>query len=106
MNIPKDIFTREAYLNRIKPFINKGVIKVVTGQRRVGKSYLLYQIMALVLVDKPNADIIYINKEDLAFSSITNAEELNSFVLDKKKRAASPICSLMKSKISRTLSMH
>lgn len=88
MNIPKDIFTREAYLNRIKPFINKGVIKVVTGQRRVGKSYLLYQIMALVLVDKPNADIIYINKEDLAFSSITNAEELNSFVLDKKKEGS------------------
>jgi predicted AAA+ superfamily ATPase len=85
MNIPKDIFTREAYLNRIKPFINKGVIKVVTGQRRVGKSYLLYQIMALVLVDKPNADIIYINKEDLAFSSITNADELNSYVLDRKK---------------------
>ncbi|MBA7651507.1 hypothetical protein ES703_59326 [subsurface metagenome] len=33
---------REFYLSRIKPFIDKDVIKVLVGQRRVGKSYMLF----------------------------------------------------------------
>jgi uncharacterized protein len=36
---------RDGYLERIWPFITKDLIKAFTGQRRVGKSYLLYQIM-------------------------------------------------------------
>ena len=37
--------TRLDYLERISPFIRKGLIKVLTGQRRVGKSFILYQLM-------------------------------------------------------------
>ena len=32
---------RTVYLNRIKPFINKDIIKVITGMRRSGKTVLL-----------------------------------------------------------------
>ena len=32
MNTPKDILVREYYIDKIKPFINKGLIKVITGQ--------------------------------------------------------------------------
>ena len=81
MEIPKNIYHRETYLNRIKPFMEKGLIKVITGQRRVGKSYLLFQIMELILLKNPKAKILYINKEDLAFASITNEKELNEYVL-------------------------
>lgn len=82
--IPKSIIPREHYLNAVEPFIDKGVIKVFTGQRRVGKSYLLYQIIQKVnTFDKSN--IIYINKEDLAFSSIKTAEDLNDYILKNKK---------------------
>ena len=40
-----NFFKRETYLHRIKPFIGNQLIKVITGQRRVGKSFLLFQIM-------------------------------------------------------------
>lgn len=82
-NFPASI-NRPIYINKVSPFINKNIIKVFTGQRRVGKSYLLYQIIALIQKTDAKANIVYINKEDLAFSSIKNAEELNKYVLSKK----------------------
>ena len=41
----KDLIYRQRYLDTVRPFIGKQLIKVFTGQRRVGKSYLLFQIM-------------------------------------------------------------
>ena len=35
---------RTTYLNRISPFIDKDIIKVITGIRSSGKSVLLQQI--------------------------------------------------------------
>lgn len=35
-----DFVERKEYIDKIKPFINKPVIKVITGMRRVGKSTL------------------------------------------------------------------
>ena len=35
---------RKYYIEKIKPYFNKDIIKVIVGQRRVGKSYFLYQI--------------------------------------------------------------
>jgi uncharacterized protein len=46
--IPADIIERKVYTDRIEPFIRKP-LKVLTGQRRVGKSYILYQIKAGIL---------------------------------------------------------
>ncbi len=34
----ENLIARERYLEKIRPFIGKNVIKVLTGQRRVGKS--------------------------------------------------------------------
>ena len=81
INIPTNILKRAAYLDKIKPFMGKPIIKVLTGQRRVGKSYLLYQLIQLVLEQDQNASILYINKEDLAFSSLKTASDLNEYVL-------------------------
>ena len=36
---------RKEYINRIKNFMGNSLIKVFTGQRRTGKSYLLRQII-------------------------------------------------------------
>lgn len=36
-----DLLQRPHYLARVRPFIGKQLIKVFTGQRCVGKSYLL-----------------------------------------------------------------
>ncbi|MCO5247413.1 MAG: ATP-binding protein [Chitinophagales bacterium] len=75
---------RPLYLNRVLPFIGKSLIKVFTGQRRVGKSYLMLQIIDIIKRKDIQSNIIYINKEDLKFRNIKNAEHLNDYVLNKK----------------------
>jgi uncharacterized protein len=80
INIPGHIIHRKRYLNALEPFISKQVIKVLVGQRRVGKSYLLYQLIQHIQKTKETPHIIYINKEDLAYASIKNAKDLNEYV--------------------------
>ena len=67
---------RPLYIDRLKPFIGKSLIKVLIGQRRVGKSYLLMQLRDLIKKQSPDTQIIYINKEQHEFSKITNSEDL------------------------------
>ena len=54
---------RKRYLDRIRPSIGKDIIKVLTGQRRVGKSTILKQIIDIVRQEVVNPNIIYLNKE-------------------------------------------
>ena len=84
IDLPKNIIKRPHYLNRVVPFMDKSIIKVFIGQRRVGKSYLLFQIIQHILEQDEQAKIIYINKEDLAFSTLKTALDLNEFVKTKK----------------------
>jgi uncharacterized protein len=79
--IPGNLITRKNYIGRIEPFIGKNIIKVLTGQRRVGKSYQLYQIMDYIMQNDINANIIYINKEDLAYDNIKSEIDLNEYVM-------------------------
>lgn len=83
INSQQAIF-RSIYIDKVKPFMGKNLIKCFTGQRRVGKSFLLYQIMAMVRQESPNDKILYINKEDLSYNFIKTAEDLNQFVLQNK----------------------
>ena len=48
--LSKKNINRPFYLEKIRPFYNKQLIKILTGQRRVGKSKLLIQIQSLLLV--------------------------------------------------------
>lgn len=79
-SIPAHIIPRNHYLNKVKPFVNQSIIKVFTGQRRVGKSYLLFQLMDYVKKIQANPVILYINKEDLRFSYINTAIDLVNYV--------------------------
>ena len=79
---PNNLIQRETYISRIAPFIKKHIVKVLIGQRRVGKSFLLFQLMQRILIDDPKANIIYINKEDLAFENLKTATDLNKYILD------------------------
>lgn len=81
INFPKIIKKRKGYIERIKPFMKKSVAKVLTGQRRVGKSFLLYQLIEVILSEEPNANIIYINLEDFAFSSLQTAQDLHAYII-------------------------
>ena len=84
----KEYISRPDYIERIRPFIGKDIIKVLVGQRRVGKSFLLYQLMDEIQKQNPEASVIYINKEDYAFRDIHNWKDLYDYIKkerDKKK---------------------
>src|SRR5690606_4770133 len=81
----KEGIHRKRYLDRITPFINKSVIKVFTGQRRVGKSYMLFQLMDIIAEIETDANFIYINMEDLLNDALKDVQEANSFILNQKK---------------------
>lgn len=83
MILPAAIKRRDSYIHRIKPFIRKPIIKVLTGQRRVGKSYLLFQLIEDLQATDTEANIIYINMEDMAFDHIRSAADLHNYVLSQ-----------------------
>lgn len=85
INFPRILKKRKGYIARIKPFMRKSVAKVLTGQRRVGKSFLLYQLIEEILNEEPNANIIYINLEDFAFNSLQTAQDLHSYIASQSK---------------------
>jgi len=76
----KTYIQRPKYLSKIRPYINKDLIKVLVGQRRVGKSYMLFQIMDLIRESDKTAPIIYINKEQHEFEKITDHRSLIKYV--------------------------
>ncbi|RJQ54872.1 MAG: ATP-binding protein [Nitrospiraceae bacterium] len=77
---------RTHYLERIRPFMNKDVIKILVGQRRVGKSYLLLQIMdELIGQGRKKNDILYINKELHEFEAIRDYRDLLRYVKQSAK---------------------
>lgn len=59
---------RPTYTNKVNPFIGKQIIKVFTGQRRVGKSYIMQQIADVLQAENPQANIVFINCELEQFS--------------------------------------
>ena len=77
-----NIVSRSLYYSRISPFIEKDLIKVITGQRRVGKSYFLQDIRKK-LTASGRGHLLYINKEDLAFDSIRDYRDLVRWVEER-----------------------
>jgi len=74
---------REYYLKKIEPFIGKNLIKVIVGQRRVGKSFLLLQIMEMVKERNLNSNNIFIDKEKYDFDEIKDYNDLIKYVQKK-----------------------
>lgn len=79
----KQFIPRESYLTKIKPFIGKELIKVFVGQRRVGKSFLMYQIIDFLIKEDQTRNIIYLNKELNEFKDINDFQQLYDFVKSK-----------------------
>ena len=75
-----DYIIREKYINKIKPFINKPIIKILTGMRRVGKSSLLHIIKDEILKDVADENKIYINFEATNLLSINNVNSLLEYL--------------------------
>ena len=75
---------RELYIEKIKPFIDKDIIKVLTGIRRSGKSVMLKLIMEEL---KQNGidekQFININFENLINRELTTSDKLHKYILKK-----------------------
>jgi predicted AAA+ superfamily ATPase len=77
---------REKYLNAIRPFIDKPLIKAITGIRRCGKSTLMLQIIDELIENGIDTErIIYINKELFEFDAIRNYSDLHNYVVEHTK---------------------
>jgi predicted AAA+ superfamily ATPase len=74
---------REKYVEKIRAFIGKNVIKVLTGQRRVGKSYILLQLIDEIKSSVVGANIIYINLELEKFRHLKTSKDLYEYVSTK-----------------------
>lgn len=76
---------RDLYISKILPFVDKPVIKVITGIRRSGKSALL-MLLKDYLIEEGTAfdNIIYINFESMEFGDIETAKDLYSYIIKRK----------------------
>ena len=84
-------FKREYYINKLINKQNNGMIKVITGIRRCGKSYLLFKLFYKHLIKMGIDDnhIIKIQLDDIKNTDLLDTKKLYSFITeqikDKKK---------------------
>lgn len=73
---------RDIYLNRLIQRRHNGFIKIITGVRRCGKTYLLFQLFADWLRENGSdeAHIIKINLEDRRNEALRNPDELLKYI--------------------------
>lgn len=71
---------RDNYLNKIRGFVNKPIIKILTGMRRVGKSTLLKIIKDQVLREVDEKNKIYMNFESINFYNIRDEKVLFDYI--------------------------
>jgi predicted AAA+ superfamily ATPase len=82
----KNYILRYDYIDKIKPYIDKQIIKVIVGQRRVGKSYFLFQVMDIIKKVNSKANIIYVDKESFEFDSLKDYKDLIKYVNKKIRK--------------------
>ena len=74
---------RNLYLDQIRPFIDKDLIKVLIGLRRCGKTILLTQIRDILLErGVPAENIIEINFESRRFKKLEDADTFYQYVTE------------------------
>lgn len=78
-----EVKERKTYTDRIVGFLNKGLIIALTGQRRVGKSYILKDMVRIITEKSPKSNIIFINKEKKKFADLHTDADLNEYLKDK-----------------------
>jgi uncharacterized protein len=81
----KKYIIRETYKKTIDRYIGKEIIKVLVGQRRVGKSFLLFQAIDSIKERFPDSNIIFINLETNEFEKLTTSDLLYGYIKSKTR---------------------
>lgn len=76
---------RQNYLDKIIRLQNTPDIKVITGIRRSGKSILLKEFMDYIIKNDSNANIVFINFQDIEFEELLEYHNLHKYALDNFK---------------------
>jgi hypothetical protein len=80
-NSPKTGFIRNNYIENLILYSNNSLIKIITGQRRVGKSYIMRQLIAKLINGGVNCkQIFYLNKELFVFDRLKTASQLDELI--------------------------
>lgn len=78
----KTMITRELYLKQLLNYIDKPVIKIITGIRRSGKSTMLLLLRDLLLEQGVKEEqILYVNFESLTYADLNTAESLYGYIV-------------------------
>jgi predicted AAA+ superfamily ATPase len=82
---------RTLYIDKIKPFIDKPFIKVITGIRRSGKSSILLLLKEEILHSGvEEQQILFINFESFNFADIKTAEQLYAYAKERIVKGKKP----------------
>ena len=75
-------YRREHYLAKLRPFYNdSGLIKVITGIRRCGKSSLLITVLnELFEQGIPETNLIYLNLDRREYRNVTTPDQLDQLI--------------------------
>jgi len=76
---------RPIYLDKIKGYIDKPDVKIITGLRRSGKTEILKMVRDEIKSRVDHDQIIYINFEELDYAHLLDAKELNKYFLSAIK---------------------
>ena len=81
----EQIIRRDSYLNRLIEKKENGLIKVITGIRRCGKSYLLFNLFYDYLVESgvKEEQIITVALDDDIFVQYRDPDELSKYLRSK-----------------------
>lgn len=79
------IIKRDRYLNKLINKQNNGMIKVITGIRRCGKSYLLFNLFREHLISSGISEnnIICIPLDDIEYEKYCNPYELHTYIKER-----------------------
>jgi len=73
----RNVYPREKYLQKIRPFYKSDIIKVITGIRRCGKSFILKGIINELLASEvTESQIIYIPLDKRGYKNIKTPNQL------------------------------
>ena len=81
-------FIRDAYLSVIKKSLHNRLVKVLVGQRRAGKSYIVRQLINYLIRDLhvDGSNIFYLNKELYEFERIKTDRQLFEVIQTYKEK--------------------
>ena len=78
------LIKRDAYVNKLKDYVNTDFVKVYIGIRRSGKTSLMYNIIdELKLMGVNEENIIFISFESREYAYIDNSQQLDEIIFNK-----------------------